>query len=212
MNSLLMILTNYVSWFFLTQVYLPGRCWRGCRAQRTWPCTPTCKAECRGVTGSLRRGSAASTVSTGPVWPSGRSAAPAVGSVLSYELHRQTQNSERNSLLCAAVVVQHLGPLLTECNQRSDDRHGQRSHEKVDGAGQEGDLPHTGVTQADDIGVSVVHLDVALDASLGREGTADLWGQTRGHFLVFNFPFCFWLVLFIVNMFDLFFKHPNNNQ
>lgn len=52
----------------------------------------------------------------------------------------------------------------TEGNERSDDRHGQGSDEQVDGARQEGDLPHAGVSQPDDVGVSVVHLDVALNA------------------------------------------------
>lgn len=53
---------------------------------------------------------------------------------------------------------------LTECNQRSDDRHGQGGDEQVDGARQEGDLPHAGVPQSDDVRVGVVHLDVALNA------------------------------------------------
>lgn len=77
---------------------------------------------------------------------------------------------------------------LTECDQRSDDGHGQRRHEKVDGTRQEGHLPHTGVTQADDVGVGVVHLDVAMDASLGREGAADLSRRTRGRMVLFMNP------------------------
>lgn len=77
-------------------------------------------------------------------------------------------------------LVDSAGPeALTERHQRGDDGHGQRSREEVDAPGQEGDLPHAGVPQADDVGVGVVHLDVALDASLGREGAADLSRQTR---------------------------------
>lgn len=60
------------------------------------------------------------------------------------------------------------GPVapLTECNEWSDDGHGQGSYEQVDGARQEGDLPHAGVAQSDDVGVSVMHLDVAVNAGL----------------------------------------------
>lgn len=105
-------------------------------------------------------------------------------------------------MVCTAVedfriLWQHVDCLPTECDQWGDDRHGQRSHEKVDDPGQEGDLPHTGVTQADNVGVGVVHLDVALDASLGREGAADLSRRTRGHLFVFYFLFNIWFIQFM---------------
>lgn len=63
---------------------------------------------------------------------------------------------------------------LTEGDQRRDDGHGQGGEEQVDGAGQEGDLPHAGVPQTHHVGVSVVHLDVALNAGGRREGAAHL--------------------------------------
>lgn len=68
---------------------------------------------------------------------------------------------------------------LTECNERRDDGHRQGGHEQVDGAGQAGDLPHAGVAQPDHVGVSVVHLDVTLNADARREGAADL-RRTQG--------------------------------
>lgn len=126
------------------------------------------------------------------MWPAGRCAALAAGSGLWDELHKQTQNEKR--YVQQLKTFQFWGgvdSLPTECDQRGDDRHGQRSHEKVDGPGQEGDLPHTGVTQANNIGVGVVHLDVALDASLGREGAADLSRRTEDIclFLIYFFVF-----------------------
>lgn len=65
---------------------------------------------------------------------------------------------------------------LTEGNERGDDRHGQGSYEQVDGARQEGELPHAGVSQSNDVRVGVVHLNVAMDAGSRREGAADLRG------------------------------------
>lgn len=53
---------------------------------------------------------------------------------------------------------------LTECNEWSDDGHGQGGYEQVDRAGQEGGLPHAGVPQSNDISVSVMHLNVAVHA------------------------------------------------
>lgn len=58
------------------------------------------------------------------------------------------------------------GPVLplTKCNKWSDDRHGQRSYEQVDGARQEGDLPYAGVTQVNDISMSMMHLNMSMNA------------------------------------------------
>ncbi len=55
---------------------------------------------------------------------------------------------------------------LTKCNKRSDDRHGQGCYEQVDSARQEGDLPYAGVTQSNDISMSMMHLNVAVNAGL----------------------------------------------
>lgn len=60
--------------------------------------------------------------------------------------------------LFGALVV------LTDRNKWRDDGHSQGGYEQVDGPRQEGDLPHAGVTQSNDISVSVMHLDVALYA------------------------------------------------
>lgn len=84
-------------------------------------------------------------------------------------------------LKCLSKPVNRLASLapvapLTECNKWSDDRHGQGSYEQVDGARQEGDLPHAGVSQSNDVSVSVVHLNVALNAGSRRERAADLRG------------------------------------
>lgn len=76
-------------------------------------------------------------------------------------------------------VTQELAPVapLTESDEGGDDRHGQGGHEQVDGARQEGGLPHAGVPQSNDVGVGVVHLNVAVDADPRREGAADLRGR-----------------------------------
>lgn len=90
---------------------------------------------------------------------------------------------------------------LTECNERSDDGHSQGSYEQVDGARQEGNLPHAGVAQSDDVSVGVMHLDVALNAGTGRERATDLRntdGNTEtisGNDQVGNWLDCFYHVL-----------------
>lgn len=80
-----------------------------------------------------------------------------------------------------------LGPVapLTECNKWSDDGHGQGSYEQVDSARQERDLPYAGVTQSNDISMSMMHLNVALNAGLRWEWATDLSGRTQGQMGMF---------------------------
>lgn len=55
---------------------------------------------------------------------------------------------------------------LTEGDQWGDDGHRQGGHEQVEAARQTGDLPDAGISQSEDVGVSVVHLDVAVDSDM----------------------------------------------
>ena len=66
---------SYTTWKVLQRIMLgfqsigarsPGKRWHGCRAGRTWPCTPSCTWGRRRVTGSRRRWAAASTGSRSP--------------------------------------------------------------------------------------------------------------------------------------------------
>ena len=71
------------------------------------------------------------------------------------------------------------GP-LTEGHERGDDGQAQGGEEQVDAARQTGDLPDAGVSQADDVGVGMVHLDVPVHPRPRWEGATDLVERETG--------------------------------
>lgn len=69
----------------------------------------------------------------------------------------------------------------TESDERRDDGHRQRGNEQVDDTRQEGNFPGARVSQPDDVCMSVMQLDVSVDAGVSRERTADLSRRTTAH-------------------------------
>lgn len=69
--------------------------------------------------------------------------------------------------------------VLTDGDEGRDDGDGQRRDEQVDGSRQEGHLPGAGVSQADHISVSVMHLNMSLNTCPRRERAAHLRDRER---------------------------------